>query len=103
MKWLRKPSIRQLLMTVIAHQERIMAGIDDLNNAVSALKDEVAANTTSTNNFIAVVESVLAALKTGGLTDAQAAAMAVKLQSGVTDLTAAQASLDAEAQKIQTP
>ena len=80
-----------------------MSGIDDLNAAVASLKTAVDANTTSTNNEITVVNQVIATLQAGGLTDAQAEALATQLQTSVTNLSTSQAALDAESKSIQVP
>jgi len=56
-----------------------MSGVDDLNKAVS----DVA---TAVNNEIDVVNQVIAALKAGGITDAQAEALAQQLEGSVTNL-----------------
>lgn len=81
-----------------------MSGISDLQEQVAALKTAVDANTTSTNNEIAVVNQVIAALQAGGgLTDQQAEDLATQLKGSVDNLNASQAALDSEAQSIQAP
>lgn len=80
-----------------------MSGIDDLKAAVTSLKVAVDANTASTNNEIAVVNTVINALKGGGLTDADAEQLAQTLAASVGNLQSSQTALDSEAQSIQPP
>ena len=84
----RKPSIRQLLQTVINQQEKIMSGIDDLKAAVQKIADDLTAEQ-------AVIQEVIAALQAGGLSDADAEALAVKLQGSAGNIESATASLTA--------
>ena len=99
--WRSKPTIRQLLQTVLTKQEKIMAGVDDLKAAVAAIATALVALSTSITNEIAEVTAVITKLQQGGgLSDADAEALAQQLQGSVTNLTAAQGSLDAETQKL---
>jgi uncharacterized coiled-coil protein SlyX len=70
--------------------EALMSGFDDLKAAVESL-------TTAVNNEISVVNDVIAKMKQGGgLSDAEAEALAQKLQGSVDNL-------NAEAQSVQNP
>lgn len=65
-------------------QEKLMSGVDDLNAAVASIATDLTAET-------AVVQQVIAALQQagqgGGLTDAQAEALAQQLQGSATNIT----------------
>jgi Na+/H+ antiporter NhaB len=75
----RKPSIRQLLQTVITNTEKIMSGQTDLNTAIQGIADDLTAENV-------VIQEVITALQAGSLTDAQAEALAVKLQGSRTTI-----------------
>lgn len=103
----QKPSLRQLLEAVLTNQaaqlgiqEKIMAGIDDLKAAVASTAAEITAASTSISTEIAAVEAAIAKLQAGGLSDADAEALAQTLQGSVTNLTTAQGTLDAETTKL---
>lgn len=83
--------------------EKIMSGVDDLNTAVATLTQAVTDNTTAVNNEITVVNQVIAALQAGGITDAQAEALAQSLQGSVTSVQAASQALNDEVTNIQPP
>lgn len=57
--------------------EKIMAGIEDLKAAVTAIVAAI-------GNLNTLVEQVIAKLQAGGLSDADAEALAVQLQGGIT-------------------
>ena len=82
----RKPTIRELLQTLITNTEKIMSGQTDLNTAVTKIASDIAAEQ-------AVIQSVITALQSGSLTDAQAEALAVQLQGSATNIETATTSL----------
>lgn len=82
---------------IASQQEKLMSGFDDLNAAVTANTAAVVALTASVDAEITAVNAVIAALKAGGITDAQAEALAQTLQTSVTNLGAATTTLNNEA------
>jgi hypothetical protein len=63
-----------------------MSGVADLNAAVAAIASDLTAEG-------AVIQEVITALQNGGLTDAQAEALAVQLQGSATVITTATTNL----------
>ena len=68
--------IRLLFAEVLANQEKLMSGVDDLKNTITNIL-------TAITDLNALVEQVVAKLKGGGLSDADAEALAVQLQGGI--------------------
>ena len=85
--WGRQSNSR-MLREILENTRRIMAGVDDLNKAVADVATAITAET-------AVVTQVVTALKAGGLTDAQAEALAQALEGSVTNINTQTAALQA--------
>ena len=100
MRWFW-PSTRQLVKAVLTNTEKIMDGVADLKQAVADVATNVAGETTAINDEIAIVEAVVAKLQAGGLTDAEAEALAQQLQGTVTNIKASTGTLTAETTKLQ--
>ena len=82
-------------------EKRLMSGFDDLKAAVESLKTVVQQETDAVNLEITTVNAVIAQLKQGGLSDADAEALAQSLQGAVTNLSASVTNLNNESQSVQ--
>lgn len=82
-------------------ETKIMAGIDDLRTAVADVATNQQAATDAISTEIAAVEAAIAKLQAGGLTDAEAEALAQSLEGNVANLKTASDSLTAETTKLQ--
>ena len=78
-----------------------MAGIDDLKAAVADVGTKVDGLTTAITAEIQVVEAVIAKLKAGSLSDADAEALAQQLTGVSTNLSTATQALSDETTKLQ--
>jgi uncharacterized phage infection (PIP) family protein YhgE len=72
------------LNSLSAMEKRIMSGVDDLNAAVASIATDLTAETTVVNQVVAALQ---AAGQGGGLTDAEAEALAQQLQGSATNIT----------------
>lgn len=75
-----------ILNRLTAMENRIMSGVQDLQTAVAGIATDLTAED-------AVIAQVIAALQAGNLTDAQAEALAVQLQSSRSNIQASATSL----------
>lgn len=85
--------IEEALCVLISTQEKIMAGLDDLNTAVNALDAQVAA----TNAYLQGLPALIAGLKSAADTDAAIEALAQRVQADVAALQSATAAAPSEA------
>jgi uncharacterized protein YoxC len=94
----------RLLHEIRHNQEKIMAGIDDLKQAVQDVATEQAAIAASVANATTKIEAAITEIGTlkasGVLSDADAETLSQQLEGAVTGLKTAGGALDAEATKL---
>ena len=90
------------LVAVILYGRRIMAGIDDLKTELAAVDTEEKAIETSMTQAETNMTAAIARLEAGGLSDADAQALADHLKVTLGQFQTAQAGLDAATTALGT-
>ncbi len=97
-----RESREQILTRLAALEKKVMSGVDDLKLAIADVAQTQADESASIEAEFTAIESAIAKLQQGGgLSDADAAAMAAQLQTAVGNMKAAKANIDTETAKLQ--